>query len=348
MNQSTAQELSEKGLLPDAIIRAGIRRLLRERLEEIAADDVERSAAREQAFLGIMREGPIAEVPDRANEQHYEIPAEFFARVLGPHRKYSCGYWPEGVSDLDASEQAALEQTASRAGVADGQRILELGCGWGSLSLYLAERFPASEILAVSNSHSQGAYIRERAAERGLVNLTVVTEDMNSFKPDGAFDRIVSVEMFEHMRNWEALFNRASEWLAPSGRIFVHIFVHRAVPYLFEDKGAGDWMSRHFFTGGMMPSADLPLLIDSPMELVQRWLWSGRHYARTCDAWLERMDARKEALRPLFENTYGRDFAPLWWQRWRMFFMACSELFAYRGGQEWFVGHYLFRKRDAA
>jgi cyclopropane-fatty-acyl-phospholipid synthase len=348
MNHYTAQELSEKGLLPDAIIRAGIRRLLRERLEEIAADDVEQSAAREQAFLEIMRRGPIAEVPELANEQHYEVPPEFFARVLGTHRKYSCGYWPEGVTDLDASEKAALEQTASRAGLADGQRILELGCGWGSLSLYLAERFTTSEVVAVSNSRSQGAHIRERAAERGLGNLTVVTADMNSFVAAGAFDRIVAVEMFEHMRNWEALLARASDWLAPAGRLFIHVFVHRAVPYLFEDKGAGDWMSRHFFSGGMMPSADLALRLESPLQLEQRWFWSGRHYARTCNAWLERMDGQKEALRPLFEETYGRDFASLWWQRWRMFFMACAELFAYRGGQEWFVGHYLFRKGNAA
>ena len=252
------------------------------------------------------------------------------------------------MTHLDGAEQAALEETASHAGLADGQRILELGCGWGSLSLYLAERFPASEIVAVSNSRSQAAYIRERAAARGLGNLTVVTADMNAFAPAGAFDRIVSVEMFEHMRNWEALLARASDWLVPSGRLFIHIFVHRAVPYLFEDKGAGDWMSRHFFSGGMMPSADLPLRLDSPLRLERRWFWSGRHYAHTCNAWLERMDGQKQALRPLFEATYGRDFASLWWQRWRMFFMACAELFAYRGGQEWFVGHYLFHQGDAA
>jgi cyclopropane-fatty-acyl-phospholipid synthase len=169
---------------------------------------------------------------------------------------------------------------------------------------------------------------------------------MNAFAPEGAFDRIVSVEMFEHMRNWEALLTRARDWLAPSGRMFIHIFVHRAVSCVFEENGDGDWMSRHFFSGGMMPSADLPLRIDSPLELAQRWFWSGRHYARTCEAWLERMGGQKEALRPLSDATYGRDFAPLWWQRWRMFFMACSELFAHRGGQEWFVGHYLFRRAD--
>jgi cyclopropane-fatty-acyl-phospholipid synthase len=348
MMQNTAQELSEKGLLPDTVIRAGIRRLLRERLEEIAADDVEQSAAREQAFLAVMREGPIAEVPELVNEQHYEIPAEFFAHTLGANRKYSCGYWPEAATSLDDAEQAALEQTASRAGLTDGQRILELGCGWGSLSLYLAKRFPTSEILAVSNSRSQVAFIRERAAERGLANLSAVTADMNTFQASGTFDRIVSVEMFEHMRNWEALLTRVSDWLAPSGRLFMHIFVHRAVPYLFEDKGAGDWMSRHFFSGGMMPSADLPLRLHSPMELEKRWFWSGQHYARTCNAWLERMDSQKVALRPLFEEIYGRDFAALWWQRWRMFFMACAELFAYRGGQEWFVGHFLFRNKDTA
>ncbi|MCB1773498.1 MAG: class I SAM-dependent methyltransferase [Gammaproteobacteria bacterium] len=344
MNQHTAQELSEKGMLPDAIIRAGIRHLLRERLAEISADDIERAAVAEQDFLDAMRSGPVAEVPELANEQHYEVPAEFFDQVLGGHRKYSCGYWPAGVTSLDDAEAAALAATVDHAAIQDGHRILELGCGWGSLTLYMADRFPGSEIVAVSNSRSQGRFIRDRAAAQGLSNVRVVTADMNDFQPEGRFDRIVSVEMFEHMRNWEALLGRAAEWLNASGRLFVHIFVHRRVPYLFEDKGPADWMSRHFFAGGMMPSADLPLRVHSPFTLERRWFWSGEHYARTCNAWLERMDARRSELRPLFEQTYGRDFAGLWWQRWRMFFMACAVLFAYRDGQEWFVAHYRFAK----
>jgi cyclopropane-fatty-acyl-phospholipid synthase len=348
MMQNTAHNLTESGLLPDAVVRTGIRHLLKDRLREIAADDIEQASDREQALLELMAQGHVAEVPELANAQHYEVPAEFFSRVLGKHNKYSCAYWPEGVESLDQAESAALAMTVERAQIRNGQRILELGCGWGSLSLYMAEHFPLSKIVAVSNSSSQARYIRDCAARRKLHNLDVITADMNDFVADGHFDRVVSVEMFEHMRNWEALFARVSNWLLPEGMLFMHIFVHRSTPYLFEDKGPSDWMSRHFFSGGMMPSADLPLRIKSELIPEQRWFWSGLHYARTCNAWLEKMDSQKTALKPLFEETYGRDFAAIWWQRWRMFFMACAELFAYRHGQEWFVGHYLFRKGDAA
>ena len=347
MIENAAQELCEKALLPDSFIRAGIRRLLRERLEEIAADDIERAAAQEEAFLDTMRAGPIAVVPELANEQHYEVPAAFFDQVLGKHRKYSCGYWPEGVTTLDAAEEAALEVTVAHAALEEGQRVLELGCGWGSLTLHMALRFPGSEIVAVSNSHSQREFIQARAREQGLSNVVAITADMNDFCAEGGFDRIVSVEMFEHMRNWEALIGRAAEWLNPSGRLFLHIFVHRTVPYLFEDKGPRDWMSRHFFSGGMMPNASLPLRLHTPFTLENRWFWSGEHYARTANAWLDKMDNNKASLRPLFEGSYGENFASLWWQRWRMFFMACAELFAYRKGQEWLVAHYRFVK-DAA
>ena len=343
MKQNTAQNLTESGLLPDAVVRTGIRHLLKDRLKEIEADDIELAAEREQAHLALMREGRIAEVPELANAQHYEVPAEFFTSVLGKHNKYSCAYWPEGVVDLDQAETAALSTTVERARLEDGQRILELGCGWGSLSLYMAEHLPNSEIVAVSNSTGQARYIRQCAAERNLHNLQVITADMNDFEAEGRFHRVVSIEMFEHMRNWEKLFARVNEWLLPEGLLFMHIFVHRSTPYLFEDNGPGDWMSRHFFSGGMMPDANLPLRVSSQLELEQRWFWSGTHYARTCNAWLEKMDNQRASLKPLFTETYGRDFAGIWWQRWRMFFMACAELFAYRQGQEWFVGHYLFR-----
>ena len=257
---ATAHQISEKGLLPDALVRTGIRHLLRQRLLEIEANDIEKAAERQRAFLPLMRAGAIAEVPQLANEQHYEVPAQFFHEVLGAQRKYSCAYWPQGTTSLDQAEQAALELSCEHAGLADGQRILELGCGWGSLSLFMARRFPNSEITAVSNSHSQGEYIRQQAAGEGLNNLQVLTADMNTFQPEACYDRIVSVEMFEHMRNWEYLMQRIRSWLKPDGRFFMHIFVHRSTPYLFLDESAGDWMSRHFFSGGMMPSADLPLL----------------------------------------------------------------------------------------
>lgn len=344
--QQTALKLTEKGYLPDSVIRSGIRHQLRERLREISADNLEDAADSEQALLELMRSSRIAEVPELANAQHYEVPAQFFNTVLGLFNKYSCAYWSPVVTNLDEAEAAALATTVARAEIRNDQRILELGCGWGSLSLYMARHFPRSQITAVSNSHSQAEFIRSRAREEKLLNLEVITADMNDFQADGRYDRVVSVEMFEHMRNWQALFNRVNDWLSPRGKFFMHIFVHHSTPYLFEDNGPSDWMSRHFFSGGMMPSRDLPILVDSQLTLQQRWFWSGTHYAKTCNAWLQRMDDNKTKLRPLFESTYGADFASIWWQRWRIFFMACAELFAFRHGQEWLVGHYLFRAAD--
>ena len=227
---------------------------------------------------------------------------------------------------------------------ANGQRILELGCGWGSLSLFMARRYPDSEITAVSNSVSQGDFIRAKAASEGLKNISVITADMNDFEAHGRYDRVVSVEMFEHMRNWQLLMGRIGNWLKADGCFFMHIFVHRDIPYLFQDKGTSDWMSRHFFSGGMMPSADLPLRCQEDLALEQRWFWKGQHYEKTCNAWLQKMDHNRKQLWPIFEDTYGKDFAAVWWQRWRMFFMACAELFGYRDGQEWFVAHYRFKK----
>lgn len=341
--ENTALKLTERGLLPDTVVRAGIRHQLRERLREIQAGNIEHAAECENAMLASMSTSDIAEVPELANAQHYEVPAAFFDAVLGQHNKYSCAYWPTGTVNLDQAEEAALQETVERAQLTNGQRILELGCGWGSLSLYMATHFPGSSIVAVSNSHSQADYIRQQAEQRGLENLEIITCDMNEFEAAGQFDRVVSVEMFEHMRNWQSLYNKINHWLKPDGLFFKHIFVHRNTPYIFEDSGPGDWMGRHFFSGGMMPSAGLPNRIDSPLQVERSWFWSGTHYARTCNAWLEKMDQHKSELKPLFEATYGADFSETWWQRWRIFFMACAELFAYNHGQEWFVGHYLLR-----
>jgi cyclopropane-fatty-acyl-phospholipid synthase len=346
MNQQKALEMTERGILPDTLVRAGIRRLLKQRLDDIAAADLERAATQEQVFLKMMREGPVADVPELANEQHYEVPAAFFETVLGDHRKYSCACWPDGVTSLDEAEEEGLSQTCEHAALSNGQRILELGCGWGSLSLFMARRYPDSQITAVSNSVSQGEFIRAKAADEGLQNISVITADMNEFEADGRYDRIVSVEMFEHMRNWELLMARISNWLKADGCFFMHIFVHRDIPYLFQDRGTSDWMSRHFFSGGMMPSADLPLRCQEDLILEQRWFWQGQHYEKTCNAWLQKMDHNRKLLWPLFEDTYGKDFAAIWWQRWRMFFMACAELFGYRDGNEWFVAHYRFKRRD--
>jgi cyclopropane-fatty-acyl-phospholipid synthase len=341
---SKAVSWTESGLVPDTVIRAGIRRLLETKRKEIHSGDVEYAADTMNQFVAMMNESPIALVPDLANEQHYEVPADFFAEVMGDHLKYSCCYWPKNVNNLSEAEAAALELSVERAGIEDGQQVLDLGCGWGSLSLWIAEHFPNTTVTSVSNSASQREFILKQAIDRSIQNIEVVTCDMNDFVTNDRFDRIVSVEMFEHMRNYDELFRCISEWLVPEGRFFMHIFCHRMTPYEYIDKGPSDWMSRHFFSGGIMPSADLPLRFANELNIEKQWHWNGQHYARTCNTWLENMDNNKDTIMPVLANCYGEPDASLWWQRWRIFFMACAELFDYDEGHEWFVGHYLFRK----
>ena len=283
-------------------------------------------------------------VPHLANAQHYEVPAEFLGLVLGTHRKYSSCWWPEQVARLDDAEEAALSATARHAALAPGQDVLELGCGWGSLTLWMAARFPTSRITAISNSRSQRHYILGEAARRGLGNVRVLTADMNVFETEQRFDRVVSVEMFEHMRNWRRLFGRVHGWLRPGGRFFMHVFCHRSTPYAFVEDGPSDWMSRYFFSGGMMPSDELALRFQGPLHLVERWRWDGTHYEKTANAWLTNLDARRDQAMPVLAATYGDADAAQWLQRWRIFFMACAELFGYREGQEWWVSHYLFER----
>jgi len=334
----------EQGLVPDGVVRAGIRRLARRRLAEIRADDAEAAAGQLEAFVSEMQRSPVAFVPEKANEQHYEVPAGFFEVALGRHRKYSACYWPHGVASLDDAEATALAATCERAGLADGQRILELGCGWGSLTLWMAAHYPNARITAVSNSVSQREYILGEAARRSLRNVAVLTSDMNRFDIGGRFDRVVSVEMFEHMRNWRELLARVHGWLEPGGRFFMHVFVHRSVPYAFEVRDESDWMSRHFFSGGMMPSDDLALRFQQHLDLVRRWRWDGTHYEKTANAWLANVDARRDEVLPILAFTYGSAAAEHWLQRWRIFFMACAELFGYDRGQQWWVSHYLFER----
>jgi cyclopropane-fatty-acyl-phospholipid synthase len=347
MPNTTARAVGwvEQGLVPDSVVRLGIRRLLKERLAEMHANDAEAAEEATQAFIAAMRAAPIALVPEKANEQHYEVPAAFFARVLGPHRKYSSCHWGEGVADLAQAEAGALAITCERAGLMDGQEVLELGCGWGSLSLWMADHYRNSQITAVSNSHSQRHYIEREARARGLFNLRVVTCDVNEFETEAArYDRVVSVEMFEHLRNWPHIFARVAGWLKPGGRFFMHVFATRGAPYAFVERDASDWMSRHFFSGGMMPSDDLALNFQDDLRLERRWRWDGTHYQQTAEAWLRNMDAARDELMPLMVDTYGGD-AQTWWQRWRLFFMSVAELFGYDGGQQWWVSHYLFSGR---
>jgi len=347
MSTATARTVGwvEQGLVPDRVVRLGIRRLLKERLAEMHATDAEAAEALTQEFIDQMRRAPIALLPDKANEQHYEVPAEFFARVLGPHRKYSSCFWGEGVQTLAQAEAAALRATCERAGLVDGQDVLELGCGWGSLSLWMADHYRHSHITAVSNSHSQRHFIEREAQARGLVNLRVITCDVNEFDTEaGHFDRIVSVEMFEHLRNWPHAFARVARWLKADGRFFMHVFATRGAPYAFLERNDSDWMSRHFFSGGMMPSDDLALNFQDDLRLLKRWRWDGTHYQKTSEAWLRNMDESREELMPLMQSTYG-DAAELWWQRWRLFFLSVAELFGHEDGQRWWVSHYLFAKR---
>lgn len=335
---------TEMGLVPDTVIRAGIRRLLEAKRREIRATDLEYAAYELNQFVNMMNRSPIALVPDRANEQHYEVPPEFFTEVMGDHLKYSCGYWPSNVETLSESEAAALELTVERAGIQNGMQVLDLGCGWGSLSLWIAEKFPECSVTSVSNSSTQREFIVAKAEERGLHNIKVIVRDMNDFVTEDRFDRIVSVEMFEHMHNYGELFHSISRWLVNDGKFFMHIFCHRSTPYEYIDKGPGDWMSRHFFSGGIMPSADLPLRFADHLSIEKRWHWNGTHYSKTCEAWLAKMDRNKTTIMPVLADCYGADDASMWWQRWRIFFMACSELFNYNQGNEWYVGHYLFGK----
>lgn len=344
-------QLAEKGLLPDCMIRKAIRHLCHVRLKEIEAADCEAGSLRETTFIAHMDHAQIALVPELANAQHYEVPARFFQLCLGKHRKYSSCFWLPTTSTLDDAEANALNLSCEHADLKDGQSILELGCGWGSLTLWMAEHFPNSKITAVSNSHSQREHILETAKNRGLHNIHVITCDMNQFNPpaerlEDGFDRIVSIEMFEHMRNHRLLYKKVHDWLKPGGRFFMHIFVHRNTPYAFEVQGEDDWMSQFFFSGGMMPSDDLPLHFQDDLKLVQRWRWDGTHYEKTANAWLTNMDAHKKEITPILEQTYGKQNATQWRNRWRIFYMACAELFGLRNGQEWWVSHYLFERPE--
>lgn len=329
--------LVERAPLPDALTRAGVTFMCEKRLRALLTE-----RPTDGRFAAWMAQRPVAEHTDAANEQHYELPPRFFELSLGPNAKYSCCLYPTGTETLEQAERAALAATVEHAALGDGQDILELGCGWGSLSLYMAARFPNARITAVSNSRPQGEHIRAKAAARGITNLTVLTADMNAFAPECRFDRVVSVEMFEHMANWRELLGRVKSWLRPDGRLFLHVFSHRQYPYRFDTADKSSWIAQYFFTGGIMPSHGLIGQFSDLFALEKDWWWEGTHYEKTALDWLALFDAKVAEIEPVLRDVYGAQ-TPLWLRRWRLFYLATAGLFGHRGGKEWGVSHWLLK-----
>lgn len=337
------EPLVERDLVPDWVLRAGIRQLIHQRLRHEDKGDPELAQAHLMRYIEQLNASPIATHTYYANQQHYEVPAAFFERVLGVHRKYSCCYWAEGDT-LDTAERRMLDLTAERARIEDGHSILDLGCGWGSFSLYAASRFPKSRVVGMSNSASQREFIERQARQRGLRNLEIVTADINSFNAGRQFDRVVSVEMFEHVRNYRLLLRNVASWLNPNALLFVHIFSHCRFAYPFEVRDSSDWMAQHFFTGGQMPSDSLLLYFQEDLQIRDHWAVNGEHYQKTAEAWLGNMNRQRNELITLLAGIYGTKEALKWFVRWRIFFMACAETWGYQRGNEWIVSHYLFQK----
>lgn len=331
--------MAENGWLPDALIRFGIKRLVKRRLDEenlVASERYPR-------LLDELSRSHLALHTEDANKQHYEVSSEFFQIVLGSALKYSSGYWPNGNETLDQAEESMLRLYAERAQLVNGQRVLDLGCGWGSFTLWAAEKYPESVFTAVSNSKTQKKFIQQQCDRRDLTNVRIFTKDINKLDLTEKYDRVVSIEMFEHVRNYQELLRRIAGWLAPNGMLFVHIFCHKELMYPFETDGRGDWMARHFFTGGLMPAADTFSHFGDDLEIECSWLLSGTHYEKTSRAWLERLDKNKKSVRAALIDTYGNQNVDRWIGRWRLFFMACEELFGYAHGEQWKVAHYRFR-----
>ena len=339
--------LAENGYLPDNLIRFGIRRLCKQRLKISSTHNCENDDKYQRNWIKKLKNSPIAIVPEKANEQHYEVPPKFFEKVLGSNMKYSSGYWDKNTINIDDSELIMLQKTTERAEIEDGMRILELGCGWGSLTLYIAKKFPNSTLVAVSNSKDQKQYILNKCIENNISNIVIETADMNDFNINQKFDRVISIEMFEHMRNYQKLLKSIDNLLFDDGKLFIHIFSHKLIAYPFINEGPADWMAREFFSGGQMPSHNLLLHFQEDLIIDKMWRISGKHYSKTSKYWLDNMDRNNKSIKQIFNETYGKQNSKKWIQRWRIFFMSCEELFGYNNGNDWGVSHYLFKKRTS-
>ncbi len=331
--------LAEHGILPDSLLAYGIRQQCKLRLKDCLA-----YKDKLQKFISTLHQSPAAIEQDAANVQHYEVPANFYHYALGKHLKYSSAYWPEGCQTLDEAEAAMLSLSCERAELEDGQEILEIGCGWGSLTLWMAEHYPNSQITAISNSNSQRQFIEHQCLQRGFTNVNIITGDVTQFETDQHFDRIVSIECFEHLRNYAYIFEKMSNWLSDDGQCFLHVFCHSEYAYPFEDEGEDNWMAKNFFTGGIMPSYDLFKLFDNHLQVTNQWMVNGTHYEKTSHAWLENMDKNKNMIDDMFKHIDSKKERKIQFNKWRMFFMACREMFGYNEGKDWFVGHYRFKK----